>query len=296
MENQEPVPADVQEIQREMEDTRSALAEKLETLEQKVAGVVGAVEQVTSSVSETVENIKDTVTETVSNIKETVSETSSTVSAVTESVQEGVKSVGENAKKVITEHLNFADFVDEHPYYAVGGAAAVGFLLGSMLGGASTSSMTRAMSEASAPTPSTTSGSHDNGNGIGYERRRSASAYTSPSAAASEGSIGSTMTNLFGQEMQKLKGLALGTLFGIAREFVSNSLPPAMGTQVKSIIDDITEKMGGSTLPSSAFADWLPKGNEDSSSERTGPQMAGAGASSMPHTRRAWDDIGPNSH
>ena len=85
--------------------------------------------------------------------------------------------------------------------------------------------------------------------------------------------------SLFGQEMSKLKGLALGTLFGLAREFVTNSLPEQMGDQVKSIIDNITENMGGSPLPSSTFENWLPKADSSESQKPSNlPETAGAAA------------------
>ena len=77
-------------IKQQMEETRSSLADKLETLEQHVLGTVhdttsavsntaemvtDAVEGTVESVKETVENVKESFMETVESVKETVRET-----------------------------------------------------------------------------------------------------------------------------------------------------------------------------------------------------------------------------
>jgi ElaB/YqjD/DUF883 family membrane-anchored ribosome-binding protein len=57
-----------EEIQQKIEETRSALTEKLETLENEVRGTV---QNVTSTVEDTIENVKETVHETVQTVKRT---------------------------------------------------------------------------------------------------------------------------------------------------------------------------------------------------------------------------------
>lgn len=84
-------------IRQQMEDTRTSLTEKLETLEQKV---LDTVQGTTSAINETVCNVK-------------------------ESVSEGVESV--------KDFMDVSAQVDRHPWLMVGGSVLCGFLIGSML-------------------------------------------------------------------------------------------------------------------------------------------------------------------
>jgi ElaB/YqjD/DUF883 family membrane-anchored ribosome-binding protein len=95
-------------IRHHIEETRSALTDKLETLENEV---LGTVREATSAVTSTVRNVKDTVASTVENVKETVQGT--------------VRSV----KQTFDVRLQ----VERHPWALVGGSFAAGLLLGNLL-------------------------------------------------------------------------------------------------------------------------------------------------------------------
>jgi len=90
-------------IRQQMLETRTALSEKLEALQEQVLS--------------TVEGTTRTVTETVQTVQEAVQDTVSTVS---ESVQDTVETVKD------TFDLNRQ--VKRHPWLMVGGAVAVGYL------------------------------------------------------------------------------------------------------------------------------------------------------------------------
>jgi len=96
-------------INRQMEDTRSALQDKLETLEQQVKDTV---QGATDAVNDTVETVKDAVQETVGTVKDTVQDT--------------VQSVKSS--------LDIAQHVRDHPWPMFVGAATVGFLASRWLG------------------------------------------------------------------------------------------------------------------------------------------------------------------
>src|SRR5262245_44710471 len=113
MENEEVTPAE-KVIRADMEETRTALTEKLEVLENQV---VGTVKDATSAVSQTVETLK----ETVGTVKETVTDT---VSAVKDSVQDGVATV----KNWFDLRAQF----DRHPCLMAGGSVLAGYLIGVM--------------------------------------------------------------------------------------------------------------------------------------------------------------------
>jgi len=94
-------------IQQQMTDTRAALSEKLEALE----------EQVLSTVQDTTENVAQTVEDTVETVKETVADT---VSTVQETVQETVETV---------QHaFDLRRHVENYPWAMFAGAVVVGYL------------------------------------------------------------------------------------------------------------------------------------------------------------------------
>lgn len=92
-------------IRRQMENTRSALTEKLQSLEQEV--------------SETVEG----ATSAVTTVKETVEDT---VGTVKESVQDAITAVKNS--------FDLPRQVQRYPWPMVGGSVAAGYLLGRLLG------------------------------------------------------------------------------------------------------------------------------------------------------------------
>src|SRR5947207_10702413 len=95
-------------IRRQMEAQRAALADKLETLENRI---VQTVEGAREAVSETVQTVKDSV--------------QCSVQTVRESVQSSVEAVKDT--------LDVRAQVERHPWAMVGGAAALGFAAGYLL-------------------------------------------------------------------------------------------------------------------------------------------------------------------
>src|SRR5262249_38838293 len=81
-------------IRQQMEETRAALSEKLETLEQQV---VGTVKDARAAVTDTVETVKGAVHDTVETVKET---------------------------------FDVSRQVERHPWAMLGGSIALGFLGG----------------------------------------------------------------------------------------------------------------------------------------------------------------------
>jgi ElaB/YqjD/DUF883 family membrane-anchored ribosome-binding protein len=92
-------------IRQQMQETRTALTEKLEALEQQVTGTV---QDAREAVTDTVETVRDAVTETVDVVKDSVRETVDTVK----------------------ETLDLSLQVERHPWAMVGGSVAVGFASG----------------------------------------------------------------------------------------------------------------------------------------------------------------------
>ncbi len=106
-------------IRQQIEETRSSLTEKLETLEAEVKG--------------TVQSAKETVQETISNVKQTV----------------------ETAKETVKRTFDVRYQVDRHPWAMLGLSAVSGVVAGALLGGRLTPGrrVARGMSEASGEAP-----------------------------------------------------------------------------------------------------------------------------------------------
>jgi ElaB/YqjD/DUF883 family membrane-anchored ribosome-binding protein len=95
-------------IKQQMEETRTALSEKLEAVEDLVA----------STVKETTE----TVTETVAAVTDKVE---STVNTVTDTVSDSVESV--------KQAFDITGYVEQYPWLSIGAAAAAGYALGCLM-------------------------------------------------------------------------------------------------------------------------------------------------------------------
>jgi ElaB/YqjD/DUF883 family membrane-anchored ribosome-binding protein len=197
-------------IRQQMEETRSGLQDKLETLEQQVKNTV---QDATDAVSDTVETVKDSVKETVETVKETVQDT--------------VQSVKET--------FNLSRHVQEHPWPAFACAALTGFI-GTRLLVRWTPRQEMAALPYSSPPP-----------GV-YSTPPPPVASEPSSPPAKQRSWWSWLTDHYGQELDKLKGLAVATAGGILREMLTENLQPEFGERLKEVIDGFTVKLGGEPI------------------------------------------------
>jgi len=200
-------------IRKQMEETRSHLADKLEALE--------------SQVTETVESTTEAVSETVEAVKETVEN-------VTSSVQDTVQSVEET--------FNLRRQTERHPWIVFGGSVAVGTLLAQLLGRSSNRSAqaeTWTERERSYPRPETRPSEERSGN-------RSAD-YSSPPAPPAEARAAGTRS-WFWEEAGRLKGLAVGTLMGVVRDLAARSVSGELGQRLAQEVDKLTSSLGGEVI------------------------------------------------
>lgn len=222
-------------IRQQMEETRSSLQDKLETLEQHVTQTVqGAADAAT----ETVQSVKDAVQETVATVKDTVQDTVGSVKR--------------------TFDLNA--HVQQHPWAMFVGAVAAGYVATRLLArtrpGEEYSSAPAEMTPPSAvidvSVPAPPSGKHRNGKHHDAPREK-----TGLMAAASK---------RYGEELTKLQSLAVGMLGAVVREVLTSAAAPPVAERITEILDGVTEKMGGKPIRGPLFQSppqAATKGNPD---------------------------------
>ena len=169
-------------IREQMHETRASLFGKLESLEHHV--------------SQTVQSTGAAVNATVGAVQETVE-------TVTEAVQDAVRSAS-NAVDVPRQ-------IDRHPWLALGGSVALGFLAAELLHRSKKRSKT-----ATSPCPLSENAGREN-----TEPAVQSAAAGAALAAAYESGVKSS-------SWRQLRSMAVGALMGIAQDVVSRAIPPVM--------------------------------------------------------------------
>ncbi len=195
-------------IRQQIEETRSSLTDKLETLEAEVKGTV-------QSAKETVESAKEAVEETLSTAKETVQETISTV-------KETVQTATETVKRT----FDIPYQVDRHPFAMMGLSLLSGVIAGALVGPRLSSGrrMARHMAEASREPPT-------------REGAAPASAWSRLTGGGDPGRPGfvEKLADQLGGEVEKAKDLALKTIVGVVDNAIQRSIP-VLGAAVEDMM------------------------------------------------------------
>jgi ElaB/YqjD/DUF883 family membrane-anchored ribosome-binding protein len=222
-----------------MDETRQDLAEKLEQLEKKVSDTVTTVTDLVEKVPETVSTVTDTVQHTVVAVKDTVE---GTVDAVKGTVESTVRSV--------RHFFDVPRQVDRHPWLMLGGSVVLGFLGGRMLLPRRAPAALPPPSPAPEPPPVAPFKPYYT---PAAEAAEAARARQEPQERAEEREeepeahegLLNRLGEKFGDEIKQAKGLALGTLLGVARDMVVQWMPDPLKQDVKSVIDKFTADLGG---------------------------------------------------
>jgi len=250
--------ADEQEpevIRQQMEVQRASLAEKLDTLENKIV--------------ETVQGAREAVAETVQTVKESVQ---SSVETVKDTVQSSVDTMRET--------FDITQQVQRHPWAMFGGSVALGFAAGWLVNRMSASHPPSNGAAWGYSPPSYTGGSNrfrdepraaTSFTGAPTTASRPDSSHAAATAAASEKQGESwvdQVTHTFGPEIQKLKGVAIGTALGVVRDLVSRSIPDQLRPQVTEVINGITTKLGGEPVQNNILDQFMPQQDEHHNGRR----------------------------
>lgn len=202
-------------IRQQIDQTRSSLTVKLETLE--------------AEVKDTVQNAKDTVQNARAAVEDTLSTARDTVQDTISSVKESVHSAAESVKRTFdVEHQ-----VQDHPWAMLGlsllSGAALGALLGPRLRAADPIARRLAEAAYEPPPRSTTTPP------AAWERLN----HHEPARPGFLDKLGSQL----GDELEKAKDLAITTIAGVVSDVVRRSIP-AMGSAVEEMMVNAAKQCG----------------------------------------------------
>ena len=205
MGEREIVGKDPAEIRRDIDDTRASIGDKLEALESQV---------------------KETAHDTV------------------ESVKSSALATYEDVKKNFSLHHQ----VQERPWTMFGGAIGVGFVVGNLLSHQLFDHEPDVKPQGAwSPQLVKTTNGHTNGHGNGHPKREVNG--VSAAGLLSGGALMSGLTGLlsatFAPELQKARGVAIGTVLGIVREIARDTVPASIADKTVGVIDQITRQLGG---------------------------------------------------
>ena len=193
---------DITDTHKNIADTRLAMTEKLEMLEQRVRETV---EGAQSSAGDMVENVKETVDTTVETMRQTVEGAQSSVEDIVENVTRTVEETVATVKRTFDLHYQ----VDQHPWLLVGGSLLVGYLLGSR-GSSNTSAVVSPTTDSRlSPVSTTAVSSHE------------ASARPQPQPR-----MGSGIRERFKDEIAIIEGAVIGAVISTVRDMVKQALLP----------------------------------------------------------------------
>ncbi len=210
------MPPETELIKQQMGQTRAALTDKLETLENKVLGTVSTT---TDAVSQTVHEVGATVRETAQDVRATMNETLSSV----------------------RDAFNVSRQFQEHPWLLLGGSVVAGYAGGLILDN---------LEHGHLPSlPSLPSAERLLPQGSEVRQRFEAAQPTRRRAPA----FLQALVETFAPELDKLKAAALGMALGVVRDKLHQSVPPQMREDFAQMMDRITTKLGGEPYPPGAM-------------------------------------------
>ncbi len=217
------MPPETELIKQQMGQTRAALTDKLETLENKVLGTVSTT---TDAVSQTVQQVGSTVREVGATVQETVQNARATMRETIDSVRDA---------------LDVSRQMQQHPWLLFGGSVVAGYAGGLILDN---------LEHGHLPSlPSLPSAERLLPQGSEVRQRFEAAQPTRRRAPA----FLQALVETFAPELDKLKAAALGMALGVVRDKLHQSVPPQMREDFAQMMDRITTKLGGEPYPPGAM-------------------------------------------
>src|SRR5436190_5765104 len=212
-------------IKHQMEHTRAQLTDKLELLEHQVADTV-------TGAAETVEKVRQTVSETVAGATETVASVKQALEDTVQSVKDTVRETAQTVTgtlESVGETLDLRRQVEKHPWAMVAGATAVGFGVGVICSRVDVPAAASSAASSVASSARSLAGSMEQQISGWTEPAPPPPPFTRPQRSESQRTRDeSHEDNPWMPAVNKLKGLAIGAMFGVLRDVLSKNVPSAI--------------------------------------------------------------------
>jgi ElaB/YqjD/DUF883 family membrane-anchored ribosome-binding protein len=230
------MPPETELIKQQMGQTRAALTEKLETLENKVLGTVSTT---TDTVSQTVQDVGATVRETTENVRATMREAISSV----------------------RDAFDVSRQFHQHPWLLLGSSVVAGYAGGLILDNLERGHLPSlpALPRAERLLPQSSE-----------VRQRLES---QPPARRRVPGFLKALAETFAPELEKLKAAALGMAMGVVRDKLHQTVPPHMREDFAQMMDRITTKLGGEPYPPGAMFGSSEEDDEANGRHASSPMM-----------------------
>ncbi len=210
------MPPETELIKQQMSQTRSALTDKLETLEAKVFGTVATT---SDTVSQTVHEVGATVRETTQDVRVTLQE----------------------AMSSLRDALDVSRQMHQHPWVLLGGSVVAGYVGGIMLDN---------LEHGHLPSLPATPAMEQLLPNSSEVRQR---VETQPPVRRTGSTFFKALAESFAPELDKLKRAALSMALGAVRDKVGEAVPPQMRENFTEMMDRVTVKLGGEPPPPGAM-------------------------------------------
>jgi ElaB/YqjD/DUF883 family membrane-anchored ribosome-binding protein len=194
---------DIDEMRQEIDCTRSAMADKLEALEDRVMG--------------TVQSAQETVEDSIQMAKDTVA--------------------------TVKRNFDIKYQVEQHPWAMVGGSFFVGLALGGLF---------LRLRRRSRQAPNRLAGNETPlaGSPRLFAEQRSNDSFDTAAPPPRPHSTSANRSGFFGQfqeEIDKVKGMAIGYVMGLARDSIKDAVPQ-LASQIDDVMNSVTTKLGGQAV------------------------------------------------
>jgi len=238
-------------ILKQMEETRTHLTEKVEAIEHLVSEKVQAGADVVQHATDAATEIVDTVKETVSDVTEKVSDV----------VEGGTEKVEETAKSVISV-FDIRRHTERHPWVVFGTATTAGCMLGTFLGRRAHRRRTHA-----APTSREPRVRHVR-EGNGHHRA------AEPAAEKKESFWNQGWLR---EQLDRVKGLAIGALLSAVRDMAKRSVPGALGARLAEEVEKFTTHLGAEPIKGPVLPEQSDQGQENKPLHQQRPESSDRG-------------------
>lgn len=254
------VVSETEQLRAQIDESRAALAQKLEMLEIRVSETVQAA---TTSMTE----VTTVVAETVTQAKETVENTVNTVHSAVQGTVDTMRDSITGTVNQVKQTFDIQSHVERYPWQTLTAAVATGYLVDRVLQSGSRSRQHQALAKStgqrvypvsepmiSAPERRTNVTPHQNLDHYQFSVDEQPTPNRFVPQQPSTASWSQYLAEQFGPEISQVKTFAVSATVGLVRDLVKDSVSQTWRPQITELFDRLTTKLVDSRNDAPGFA------------------------------------------